>query len=184
MNNQTGEAGLQMNAKQKAEIQSLIDALGLEGHIEGGYFKETHRSEQQQQFDAQEGGRKRSILTSIYYLLTIESPIGHFHKNTSDIVHYFHKGDPITYFLIYPDGQLETKILGPDVANGHELQFVVPGGVWKASKVSIEGDKGYGLIGEAVAPGFEYQDMQLGEREPLIELFPQHQDLVSQLTRS
>lgn len=169
-----------MTPAQQAEIQSLVDALNLEGHIEGGFFKETHRSEQTQQF----ADRNRSILTSIYYLLTIESPVGHFHMNQSDIMHYFHKGDPITYYLIYPDGRLETRILGEDVVNGQELQLVVPGGVWKASKVGDMGDKGYGLIGEAVAPGFEYQDMQLGDREQLSALFPQHKELIAQLTRA
>ncbi len=169
-----------INAEHKAEIQSLIRALDLEGHVEGGYFKETHKSDVVQQVN----GKKRSILTSIYYLLTIESPVGHFHKNTSDIMHYFHKGDPITYFLIYPDGLLETRILGSDVNNGHELQLIVPGGVWKASKIGDEGNKGYGLIGEAVAPGFEYEDMELARQEQLMALFPQHKALIKQLTKS
>ena len=45
------------------------------------------------------------------------------------------------------------------------MQMVVKGGTWKASKILTTGSYGYGLIGEAVAPGFEYIDMQLGNKE-------------------
>jgi predicted cupin superfamily sugar epimerase len=33
-----------------------------------------------------------------------------------------------------------------------------------------------------VAPGFEYNDMQLGEKEPLMMQFPQHISLIEQLS--
>ena len=150
-------------------LSELVDALALEGHVEGGYFRQTFKAEGQ---TIDQGYGPRSTLTSIYYLLTTASPIGHFHMNRSDIVHYFHGGDPITYYLLLPDGRLETHVMGSDIAQGEMLQLIVPGGVWKASSVSLDGDAGYGLIGEAVAPGFEYQDMQLAERGPLIEQFP------------
>jgi predicted cupin superfamily sugar epimerase len=60
---------------------------------------------------------------------------------------------------------------------------MVKGGTWKASKVSLNGDYGYGLIGEAVAPGFEYSDMQLGKTSDLLEEFPQHTKLIVELSR-
>ena len=71
-------------------------------------------------------------------------------------------------------------MLGPDLAAGQQLQLAVPGGVWKASHLP-RGD--YGLISEAVAPGFEYEDMQLGEREALLRRFPQHRALIEAYTR-
>jgi predicted cupin superfamily sugar epimerase len=74
-------------------------------------------------------------MTSIYYLLTREGPIGHFHRNRSDIVHYFQLGDPIEYTLIHPDGALETVTMGPDPRRGQVLQLTVPGGIWKASRL-------------------------------------------------
>ena len=39
------------------------------------------------------------------------------------------------------------------------------------------------LIGEAVAPGFEYTDMQLGKRSAMLSAFPQHADVIKKLTR-
>ena len=120
-------------------------------------------------------------MTSIYYLLTADSRVGHWHKNRSDILHFFHLGAPITYYLIHPDGQLETVVLGPDPAQGQVLQLAVKGGVWKTSHLH-SGD--YGLISEAVSPGFEYTDMRLGERAALVQAFPAHRALIEKFTRS
>ena len=75
---------------------------------------------------------------------------------------------------------METAVLGPDLAAGQQLQLTVPGGVWKASHLP-SGD--YGLISEAVSPGFEYEDMTLGKRDALLADFPQHGDLIRAYTR-
>ena len=62
---------------------------------------------------------------------------------------------------------------------GQRLQLTGPGGVWKASHLPA-GD--YGLISEAVSPGFEYEDMQLGERSTLLQAFPEHAELIHAYT--
>lgn len=139
----------------------LIKKLNLEAHIEGGYFKRTYQSPKKI--------NNRAIMTSIYYMLTKDSPIGYFHSNQSDILHYFHLGSPITYFTISPAGELETFILGPDISAGHRLQSVVKGGYWKASILKA-GD--FGLLSEAVAPGFEYRDMIIATPDMLASRFP------------
>lgn len=54
--------------------------------------------------------------------LTKEAPIGFWHMNQSDIVHYFQGGAPLAYHLIRPDGTHERHVLGPDVAAGHTMQ--------------------------------------------------------------
>lgn len=166
---------------QTHSISELVNKLGLEAHIEGGYFRQTFKSANGHVIETENGNRV--TMTSIYYLLTADSPIGHFHKNTSDIMHYFHAGDPITYYLIYPDGRLETKVLGSDVMAGQTFQFIVEGGVWKASSITTSGVYGYGLIGEAVAPGFEYEDMELGKPHELLKQFPQHDKLINRMSR-
>lgn len=53
--------------------------------------------------------------------------------------------------------------MGPNPTRGHLLQMSVRGGIWKASEIAeVEGEaRGFSLIGEAVAPGFEYRDMTL-----------------------
>ena len=164
-----------------ATKKQVIDALGLEAHIEGGYFKETYKAQNGLKIKTDSG--QRTTMTSIYYLLTSDSPVGHFHLNKSDIVHYFHAGDPLEYLMIDEDGQLKREILGPDIVNGHKLQLTVTGGTWKSSNLIPGGQQGYGLIGEAVAPGFEYQDMSLGTTDELCSQFPQHEHVIRQFTR-
>ncbi len=159
---------------------ALIRQLRLEKHVEGGYFRRTYESGAPRVMT--EVG-KRHAMTSIFYLLTADSPTGHFHRNRSDIVHYYHLGDPITYYLISPDGHLETRVMGPDPGEGHLLQMTVPGGIWKASSIDPQGGFGYGLISEAVSPGFDYRDMEIGERQQLLEAYPDHADIIRRLSR-
>ncbi|WP_017325850.1 cupin domain-containing protein [Synechococcus sp. PCC 7336] len=147
--------------------QELIGRLSLVEHIEGGYFVETYRS--QQDISTERTGSNRSVMTSIYYLLTDDRPIDCLHKNRSDIMHYFHAGSPITYILLTPDGQFQKVKLGLDLANGEVPQLLVPGGYWKAA--TLEAGE-FGLIGEAVAPGFDYRDMEVATSEAIRLEFP------------
>ena len=160
--------------------ESVIEALGLVKHVEGGYFRRTFISDYSASEEETSLGRK--TMSSIYYLLNSESPVGHFHRNKSDIVHFFHMGDAIVYFLIHPDGVLEEVTLGHNIEDGHQLQLVVPGGVWKASLLKENGAFGYGLISEAVSPSFNYDDMTLGSSTLLKRDFPQHGDLIDKLS--
>ncbi len=166
-----------------AEIVALLELLP---HPEGGFFKETYRSgatpgASKGQTDANgtvidpppsDGRGKRNVCTSIYYMLTEEAPIGYWHMNQSTIVHYFQGGAPLTYYLIRPGGEWERHVLGPDLKAGHTLQLIVEGGVWKATV--LEGGGEWGLLGEAVAPGFDYMDMKFGTEVEIGQAFPQH----------
>jgi predicted cupin superfamily sugar epimerase len=160
------------------DVEELVRTLQLEPHLEGGYFKRTFESSNRPKID--EGNGPRFTMTSIYYLLTDQSRVGHWHQNKSDILHFFHLGDPITYYLIHPDGTLATVTMGPNPSRGQVLQLAVKGGVWKASHLE-SGD--YGLISEAVSPGFEYVDMRLGERSQLLQAFPAHRRIIEKFTR-
>ncbi len=158
---------------------TLIATLGLQAHVEGGYFARTFQPDHRPQVATPRGSRY--TMTAIHYLLTDDSPIGHWHRNESDIVHFHHLGAPVHYYLLHPDGRLETAVLGPDLAAGQRLQLTVQGGVWKASHLP-QGE--YGLISEAVAPGFDYADMALGTRAVLLQQFPQHADVIRAYTRN
>jgi predicted cupin superfamily sugar epimerase len=147
--------------------QQIIEKLSLEPHIEGGYFSRTYSSNIEARLSSD--SKSRRLMSSIFYMLTDDSPIGHLHKNKSDIVHYFHAGSPLTYFIVSVDGQLDTKALGPDLDRGQQLQLTVPGGCWKATLLEA-GE--FGLISEAVAPGFEYEDMELAKAETIQNQFP------------
>lgn len=168
----TGSANAEMPAHQPQTLaEQVAKSLNLSGHLEGGYYRRTYESTHLDQLDT-EGGQ-RFAMTSIFYMLTKESPIGHWHLNKSSIMHYYHLGDPMRYYLIYPDGRSETVVMGSDVANGQLLQLHVPGNVWKGTEL-LPGEKGFGLISEAVVPGFDYADMTLGRLDDLVKKYPQH----------
>lgn len=163
-----------------ATAEEIIHALSLEPHVEGGYYRRTYQADAQPRVLTP--GGERHAMTSIHYLLTADAPVGHFHRNRSDIVHYFHMGDPVRYHLIHRDGRLEQVDLGHGLATGQCLQLTVPGGVWKASEL-LAGGHGYGLISEAVSPGFDFADMTLAERDTLAAAHPEHAALIHRLTR-
>lgn len=153
--------------------EEIIQQLGLVEHIEGGYFAETYRSDMN--VDTKRKGENRSILTSIYYMLTSDRPIDHFHRNQSDILHYFQGGSAITYLILSQSGELTKIKLGLDFAQGETAQLLVPGGCWKAA-ILEQGE--FGLLGESVAPGFDYRDMDLATADYFQIAFP---DLFSEL---
>ncbi|MFD5918760.1 cupin domain-containing protein [Kitasatospora sp. NPDC058201] len=106
--------------------------------------------------------------------------VGHWHLNKSDILHFHHHGEPVTYHLLHPDGRHTTAVLGQDPGQGQLLTLAVPGGVWKASHLTA-GD--HALISEAVVPGFDYADMTLGRAHDLMTRFPGHAELVHRYCR-
>ena len=79
-------------------------------------------------------------------------------------------GSSLNSLLITPDGEFTTACLGPDGEAGEQLQLTVPGGYWKATQL-VNGE--YGLLSEAVSPGFDYDDMTLASARQLQQDFPE-----------
>ena len=157
---------------------ALIETLQLQPHVEGGYFRRTYQSDDSPKVTTAYGDR--FSMTSIYYLLTEHSRIGHWHLNRSDIVHYFHLGSPITYYLIDAQGELSVVTMGSRPDLGEHIQLTVPGGTWKASHLA---SGSYGLISEAVSPGFDFADMRLGNGDDLAAQFPRHADVIREFSK-
>ena len=164
------------------DSQYWIKKLDLQSHPEGGFYKETYRSEE---YFAEDGlpsrfGGNRNYSTAIYFLLE-KGNFSAFHRIRSDEVWHFYAGDGITIFMLRDDGELETIHLGANPEKGEVLQTVVPAEVWFASKVSEPG--AYGLVGCTVSPGFDFADFEMADRGELIRQFPQHKDIITALTR-
>ena len=137
--------------------EEIISELGLEAHVEGGYYRRSYCSEKI--LGIKDG---QALASSIYYLLTKKQSIGHFHRNKSDILHFHHGHGLIRYYLITAQGELSVVDMGSDIKQGQQLQLVVPGGTWKASEL-IDGE--FGLISEVVVPEFRFEDMALAGSE-------------------
>lgn len=153
--------------------QYWIDHLKMQPHPEGGYYAETYRSEGKiKELD-------RSYSTGIYFLL-LEDKFSAFHRIRSDEMWHFYAGSSIEVLVLEKNGELKIHRLGNKPDQGESFQFVVPGGLWFASRMADKST--YGLVGCTVAPGFDFQDFEMARRSALIEQFPQHTQVITELT--
>ena len=183
-----------MRSSKSLSAQDYVESLGLISHPEGGYFRETFRAgslpmtTKGKTDDASPamhltnavkpdgktkrvGGGKRNMLTSIYYCLTSDSPRQWWANNMSDHIHYWHGGGALTYHLVHPDGSYERCVLGPRADKGHVLQLIVKGGSFKCAHLE-PGSGDFVLLGEGVAPGFDFRDFAFVTAPELRALVP------------
>lgn len=153
----------------------FIEKLQMESHPEGGYYKSSLNSDS----DIEVDGKKKQLWTSIYFLLET-GEVSNFHRLKSDEMWYFHSGCALTIYMIDPDGNLETRQLGLDVGNGEMPQVLVPKGYIFGSAMN---EDGYSLVGCMVSPGFDFEDFELFQRYYLLDLYPQHSQIIHKLTR-
>jgi uncharacterized protein len=159
-----------------------IEKLQLEPHPEGGYFRQTYRSEVVIAREALPAGfsRARAVSTAIYFLLEGEN-FSAFHRLRSDEVWHFYAGEPLLVHVIDAEGKDSRILLGRDPDAGEVLQAVVRAGCWFASHVADW--RSFAVVGCTVAPGFDFEDFEMGKREGLVALYPQHRELIVRLTR-
>lgn len=157
------------------KFDTWIEHLGLLPHPEGGYYKEMLKSEETLRLDDK---RIRPAYTSIYFLLTSESP-SHFHRLMSDEIWYYHDGEPLTVHMIHRDGTYDKITLGRNPERNEHLQAVVPSGTVFGSTVEQEG--GFTLVSCMVSPGFDFQDFELFTQKDLLADFPQHKQIIQRL---
>jgi uncharacterized protein len=148
------------------EIVQLIDRLQLEPHPEGGFYRETWRSDlclPRSILPAEYTG-DRSAGTAILFML----PTGHFshwHRVRSAELWFHQAGDPLELVMAETlDGAAQTTLnLGRDYA----FQAVVPPNHWQKAK-PIPGEAGYALVACVVVPGFDFADFELTARCSLL----------------
>jgi predicted cupin superfamily sugar epimerase len=161
---------------------NLVQLLELHPHPEGGFYKEIYRSSEYvsesclpKRFEGD-----RSICTSIYYLLE-KGDFSAFHRIKSDeIWHYYHGGSVLIHML-HPNSLYECRTVGSNIADNAVFQLVIPAGTWFAAEPAVGTD--FILSGCTVAPGFDFSDFELADKEHLTAQFPQHQHLINRLCR-
>ena len=159
-----------------------IKVLELEKHPEGGWFKEVYRSAEEvaKEHLPERFSGSRHHSTSIYFLLTSDT-FSAFHRIKSDELWHFYEGTKVTIYMIDNAGNFSEISLGKDIENGELLQYAVPHGVWFGAKVNKPDT--FTLVGCTVAPGFHFDDFELGERTELLRMYPQHKEIIEKLTR-
>lgn len=167
------------------DLDAIVRALSLSPHPEGGFYRETYRAALTlpRASLSREHAGDRSASTAIYFLV----PRGSFsalHRIASDEVWHFYAGAPLEIVELDRDGTLTRTVIGNDLA--HEApQHVVPAGVWFGSRVlaGTEERGSYALVGCTVAPGFDFADFALADRDALTREHPAHASLIAELTR-
>jgi hypothetical protein len=158
-----------------------VEHLDMQTHPEGGWYKETYRSEGAIPSSVLNGfDGDRSFATGIYFLLTSEN-FSAFHRIKSDEMWHFYDGDGLTVHEIKPNGEYTEHKLGLNLKNGEQPQLVIGANSWFASEVKKGGT--WCLVGCTVSPGFDFQDFELAERNVLRGLFPNWAVLIDRLTR-
>lgn len=157
-------------------IAYWIETLDLCPHPEGGYFRETYRSSEEIAHGALPArfSGARAFATAIYFLLPGDA-FSAFHRIRADELWHFHAGAALTIHLIAPGGDYRALMVGPD----GPFQAVVPAGCW----FGAEAAGAYALVSCTVAPGFDFDDFELADRQALSDAYPQHRALIERLTR-
>jgi predicted cupin superfamily sugar epimerase len=153
-----------------------IEKLQLLPHPEGGFYKETYRSEEELAEtllpNRYEGAR--NFQTGIYFLILSDNP-SHFHRLSSDELWFFHTGSPIRIHLLMPDGRYQTILLD----GKSNWQAILLKGTWFAAEV-VENNS-FGLISCTVAPGFDFRDFEMAKAEELVISYPEHEVIIRRL---
>jgi len=164
------------------KAQKIIEILDLKPlTIEGGYFKETYRSNE---FISQESlplryKSSRAFSTAIYYLLTPDT-FSSLHRLPTDEIFHFYLGDPVEMLQLFEGGNGKIIHIGNDIEKGLLPQVLVPKDTWQGTKLIKGGE--FALFGTTMAPSFEFEDFQPHNKAELIRDYPDFAELISQLT--
>ena len=127
-----------------ADAASVIAALDLRPHPEGGHYRETWRDV------PLDGGRGAG--TSILFLLR-DGERSHWHRVDAAELWIWQAGAPL--MLSMPsDGRVT---LGPNLAAGEMPHAVVPAGTWQAARSA----GAWSLCCCVVAPAFRFEGFEL-----------------------
>jgi predicted cupin superfamily sugar epimerase len=135
---------------------ALAEALDLEPHPEGGWFRQTWASSVEVTLP---DGRVRPTATLIYFLL----PAGEasaWHRVSSDEL-WIAQGEGAVVLELggsgAQPGPTQPYVVGLDLDSGELPQVLVPADVWQRTRPS-EDDA---LVSCLVSPGFDFDDFEL-----------------------
>ncbi len=123
---------------------TIITALGLQPHPEGGHYRETWRDTP--------GDGTRGAGTAILFLLRAGER-SHWHRVDAAELWLWHAGAPLR-LLREPGPDLT---LGPNLAAGETLQGLVPAHAWQAA----EPLGAWALVSCTVSPAFRFEGFEL-----------------------
>ena len=143
------------------ELPDWVRLLNLSPHPEGGWFRETWRSDltlDDSVLPSAYAGQ-RSAGTAILFVL-MPGQQSAWHTVRSAELWLYHRGSPLV-LEVGPDTQRATAhVLGPDIAAGEHPQLIVPPGYWQRARPR---DPEAALVSCVVVPGFDFADFALAD---------------------
>ena len=141
------------------EIPQWVRRLDLDPHPEGGWFRETWRSElilAETALPHQYDGPRAAGTAILFALLLGQESAWHTVRGAELWLH--HRGSPVALqFGAEPDSAI-THLLGSDIEAGQCPQLLVPPGYWQRARPL--GDEP-SLVSCVVVPGFDFADFEL-----------------------
>jgi predicted cupin superfamily sugar epimerase len=167
------------NGSMKKTAEFWINKLNLKPHPEGGYFSEIYKSDicVDKNDLPDEFNDCRSLVTSIYYLLS-GNDISRFHRLKSDEIWHYYDGSALLLHIIDEKGNLTKQILGNDKDDNPVI--IIKKNQWFAAE--IKDKSAFSLTGCTVSPGFDFDDLEFAATEKLIKLYPQHSAVIKRFT--
>jgi hypothetical protein len=98
----------------------------------------------------------------------------------SDEIWHFYLGGSLTLVQIFEDGKFEKVVLGQNIEAGEKVQHIIQANCWFCAYPNPKGP--YSFVGCTVAPGFDFQDFELGNHEQLLEAYPEAKNIIDHLT--
>ena len=131
--------------KPETPARQVIEALGLQPHPEGGWFRETFRDE---------------ASTAIFYLLEAGQVSAWHRVNNAVEVWHHYAGGPLRLAIAEPGAGAREQVLGPDLFAGQTPQVVVPAGWWQSARPL----GAWTLVGCTVAPAFDFAAFEMAPK--------------------
>jgi len=141
-----------MRSIDSLSAEELAKSLNLLPHPEGGWYRETHRSDLM--VATKDSPTPRTACTVIYFLLA-HGQQNHWHRIDSDELWLWHAGGDMEISIAPQDapiGHVTTQRIGSNPDEGVFPQAFVKVGSWQSAR-SLGN---WSLVSCIVAPGFEW----------------------------
>lgn len=146
---------------ESADIPDWVRRLDLAPHPEGGWFRETWRSDltlPASTLPAHYDGPRSAGTAILFVLLPGQESAWHTVRSAELWMH--HRGSPVALEFGPNRAGASTCLLGSDIESGQQPQVLVPAGHWQRARP--QGDEP-SLFSCVVVPGFDFADFHLAQ---------------------